>query len=437
MPRQGQSVESCIITTWHKNVGDKVFKGDLLFSYETDKASFEEEAPEDGVLLAVFFDEGDEVPVLVNACVLGNEGEDAEKFRPEGDEPAKAEEKTQEAETQQKIETGQVETSGTAYSPEGTLKISPRAKARARQLGIPARQLSASGPEGRIIERDVMLFAEKMPKVTPLARKKAMEEELFFPEKGSGYGGRVTCRDLVEARQGQVSGDFKVVKLPNIRKIIARKMQESLQNTAQLTLHSSANAQGLLNARKQIKAGKTSLSTEVSLNDILTYILSRLLPDFPDVNAHFMSDHMRVFSSAHIGFAVDTPRGLMVPTLRNADKMSLGELSAEIKRLAGLCQSGSIPPDLLEGASFSLTNLGALGIEMFTPVLNPPQACILGLNTIVNRPEVNQNGQIEAAPYLGLSLTFDHRALDGAPAARFLKAVKDDIEKFDSNKLTQ
>jgi pyruvate dehydrogenase E2 component (dihydrolipoamide acetyltransferase) len=208
-------------------------------------------------------------------------------------------------------------------------------------------------------------------------------------------------------------------------------MYESLANTAQLTLHTSADARAMLAHRKQLKAKqKEGYGYNITINDMVSYAAVRALLQHPDLNAHFMGDSMRRFSNVHLGFAVDTPRGLMVPTVKNANRLTIEGLSATVKELATACQSGSIDPELMKGATFTLTNLGAYGIEMFTPVLNPPQTGILGINTIAPQPADLGDGVFGFVPRIGLSLTFDHRAVDGAPAAAFLQTLTKEIEEL-------
>jgi pyruvate dehydrogenase E2 component (dihydrolipoamide acetyltransferase) len=185
-----------------------------------------------------------------------------------------------------------------------------------------------------------------------------------------------------------------------------------------------------------VKAKKEEeLIANITLNDMVCYSVIRALKKHPDANAHFGNDHIKIFSKVHLGFAVDTDRGLMVPVVRNADDLNIEGLTKQMKALADKCKSGNIDPELIasEAASFTVSNLGAYGVEMFTPILNLPQVGILGVNTIVNRPADLGNGTFGFIPHLGLSLTYDHRAIDGGPASSFLKTVKEEIEQFNIN----
>jgi pyruvate dehydrogenase E2 component (dihydrolipoamide acetyltransferase) len=217
-----------------------------------------------------------------------------------------------------------------------------------------------------------------------------------------------------------------------MRKNIARAMIASLKNMAQLTHHMSFDASEIMNLRKKFKERGAAIGMEkVTLNDMVLFAVARALsrPAHNALNAHLIDDKMLFFSGVHLGVAVDTERGLMVPTLFDADKLSLKDLSNAVKKLAAECQSGAINPDLLRGGSFTVSNLGALGVEHFTPVINPPQTGILGVCAITAGIR-EQNGALVSYPKMGLSLTYDHRALDGAPASRFLRELADDLESF-------
>jgi pyruvate dehydrogenase E2 component (dihydrolipoamide acetyltransferase) len=433
MPKQGQSVESCIITEWNKKKGDKVTKGEVLFAYETDKASFEEEAGVDGVLLELFYEAGDEVPVLTNVCVIGTPGEAVDAFRPGGiaskkaavTEPVVAEEYTA------------TKTIGSAPTlinlPGETGFVSPRAKNLADKEGLTLEGIKGTGPKGRIIEQDVLSMIATTPKTTPLAKKIAGQELLQPSLTGSGLGGSVTAKDLTISNP-VYSNDFEIKKLSNIRKMIAKAMLNSLQNSAQLTHHLGADARRMLELRKKVKkANDNGYPVNITLNDMVCFAVVKALRKFPQANAHFLGDSVKYFNKIHLGVAVDTDRGLMVPVIRNADDLSIQGLSNQLREVAASCRKGSVNPELLssEAASFTISNLGNYGVEMFTPVINLPQVGILGVNTIVPRPKDLGDGVYAFVPFIGLSLTYDHQALDGGEATRFLKQIAIEIENLE------
>ena len=410
MPRQGQSVESCVITSWSKKVGDEVKVGDILFSYETDKSSFDEEATVEGTLLAIFREEGEDVPCLENVCVIGAQGEDFSQFAPKEEvSEAPAAPAAEAAPAPAAAEVAVVTAASTAEA--GGEKISPRARALADKTDVDLSRVVPTGPEGRIIERDIQA---------------ALDQGLL---KGSAPA--VPAAPAETSAPVADAAEFEDVKLSNVRKVIAKSMHASLSNSAQLTLNASFDATKIMAFRASLKNGAEAMGlANITLNDIVLFAVSRTLGQHKDLNAHYLDDKIRYFKHVNLGIAVDTERGLLVPTLPLADCLSLNELATQSKALISEAQGGKISPDKLSGASFTVTNLGSLGIESFTPVINPPQTGILGVCTIVNRIKKTPAGDV-SYPAMRLSLTFDHRALDGAPAAKFLKDLCKNLENFD------
>lgn len=442
MPRQGQSVESCILTEWYKTAGESVSKGDLLFAYETDKAAFEEEAPADGVLLARFYEEGDEVPVLVNVAVVGAEGDSFEEFRPSGSAP----EATDATPDPEEVVMPEVhETAASASISQvgsGSSAISPRARKLAQEKRVVMEAVQGTGPGGRIIERDIVEAIRQGKRLTPLAQKKKEAEGLDVPCDRPDCG-KYKTSDLVAPSDTPMAADglsgtgsFSDVPLSNMRKLIAGAMHRSLQNSAQLTHHLSANAAGMLQLRREIKVRQAGgYPYNITLNDMVCYAVIQSLLLHRGANAHFLGETIRTFDQVSLGLAVDTDRGLMVPALPHADRYTLPELSVRLKEMADQAKKGSISPDLLvpEAATFTVSNLGNYGVEMFTPVVNLPQVGILGVNTIIQRPATLTDGTFGFLPFMGLSLTYDHRALDGGPATLFLAEIKNQVEQLSSN----
>jgi len=434
MPKQGQSVESCIVTEIKKKKGDTVKKGDILFSYETDKASFEEESPVDGVVLECFYKEGDEVPVLENMMIIGQPGEDYSALLAESQPMGGDHEEIKKVEVEVDLPEAAIGAAQPQIDQESVF-ISPRAKKLAEKEAVNVSSISGTGPHGRIIEKDVKAVVENRPKMTPLAKKIAAEEGLQPQEVGTGLAGMVRATDLAAPVNPVYANDYEDRKISNIRKIIARSMHASLQNSAQLTHHLGADARRILELRKQVKAAMEAgtLTTNITLNDMVCFAVISALKKFPNVNTHFLGDTIRYFKKVHLALAVDTDRGLMVPVVRNADDLSIEGLTNQLKEVAAACRKGSINPELLsaEAGTFTVSNLGNYGVEMFTPVINLPQTAILGVNTIVPRPKDLGDGVYAFVPYIGLSLTYDHRALDGGEATRFLKQIAVEIETLE------
>jgi len=423
MPKQGQSVESCILTEIKKKKGDLVVAGDVLFAYETDKASFEEISQVDGTVLEVFFSEGDEIPVLTNVMVIGNPSEPTEDFRPYVEKPS--------VESYGISEISSTETQNVnIHTSSG---ISPRARALADKNAVQAETLIGTGPNGRVIERDVQAAIATQPKTTPLTKAVMKETGTPPPNSGSGLAGTAKAADLGVKNQTCVS-DSEIKPLTNIRKLIAKAMYASLQNSAQLTHHLGADARNIINLRKRVKkAVQDGFPTDITINDLVCFAVIKALKKYRNVNAHFLGDNMRLFSKVHLGLAVDTERGLMVPAVRNADDLSLQKLADRLKEVANACKKGDIDPDLLspDAASFTVSNLGNYGVEIFTPVINLPQVAILGVNAIIPRPKDLSDGVYGFVPFMGLSLTYDHRAIDGGEATRFLRQVAIEIENLE------
>jgi len=416
MPRLGQSVESCIITEWVKKKGDSIKEGDVLFCYETDKASFEETAKSSGTLLDIFYHEGDEVPVLANVAVIGKLGEKTESFHASASSPSpndvsltlKGDLKTANIANTAPAESFEAKTTNSVSK---KLKVSPRAKNIAEYKGISLSGIKGSGPNGRIIVRDI-------------------ESAVLSAPKADNYSTPVPSFPFDSVN------DFAEIPLSNIRKIIAKSMLASLQNSAQLTHHTSADARKILELRASYKLRyEKGEIPNISINDMVCFATIRAIEKIPAINSHFLGNSIKNFRKVHLGIAVDTDRGLMVPVIRNADELKLKALAGQIKSVAENCRKGNIDPDLLksENASFTISNLGSYGIELFTPVINLPQTGILGVNTITYRPADLGNGTIGFIPVIGLSLTYDHRALDGAPASAFLKEIRNQIENFSND----
>ena len=360
MPQLGISEDSAILTAWHIKQGGPVKAGDKLFSIETGKSSFDVTSEETGTLMEVYAAEGDEVAVKAPVCAIGMPGE---------------------------------------------ANASPRAKALAEKLGVNPQNAIPTGPDGRIIERDVRQLNGQLT-----------VDSGQLPVGGTAPSLTVNCLTSTVN-----------CPLSNMRKIIGKNMLDSLRNTAQLTHTSSFDAAGLLACRERFKADPSA--SGITLTDMILYTVSRTLNGFPALNAHLLDDTLRVFTGVNLAVAVDTERGLMVPVIFEASKKTLPEISGEAKILAERCRNGSISNDLLTGGSFTVSNLGPFGIESFTPILNTPQTGILGVCGIRQRVKIT-DGQIGAYPAMTLSLTYDHRALDGAPASRFLQTLCKALEDF-------
>jgi pyruvate dehydrogenase E2 component (dihydrolipoamide acetyltransferase) len=380
VPKLGNSVEECIIGRWLKNPGEMVSAGEVVAEIETDKTTFEVTAPVSGKLLAAFFEEGAVVPVFTNFFVVGDAGESAEAFRPAA--------------------AGAVSASGSVPAGEEVREVASVA-ALAEGISTAAR-------------------------MSPRARRFA-EVHDFHPAAvaGSGPGGRILEEDLRKLYQTRPTFRTKAATRSRLRETIARRMRESLATTAQYTLNASADAAGLLLMRARLKA--SAGAGDINVNHLVAYCTILALRDVPSLNAEFVDGGIQEYEAVHLGFACDTPKGLLVPVVRDAQALSLAGLAARMKELTARATAGTIAADDLSGATFTVSNLGNLGIEWFTPLINPPQVAILGVNAIQLKA-VRKNGRVEFIDAIGFSLTCDHQAIDGAPGARFLQVLKAKIE---------
>ncbi len=406
LPQLGQSVESCIILEWKKHEGDYIKKGEVICEVETDKSTLEVESTEEGTLLKLLYAEGDLVPVLSPIAIVGEEGEMVEHLKDNLKDNLKAISKGIEKEPKR-------------------IGISPRARLLAEKRGIDITGIIGTGPGGRIIERDVLkVLSEKEPsgKHPGRAATESKVEEVLIEEKPS-----------VSVEPSGLSG---------IRRVIAERMLHSLRNSAQYTIHGYADASGLISYRKKLKLleksgggsdGKWKSFSQISIGDLVDFALVRTLTDFPEINSTVDNGKLTSHRNVNLGFAVDTKRGLIVPVIKDADKLSLLELSRRTRELALSAREGRVKPEELTGATFTVTNLGNMGIDFFTPVINPPQVAILGVNSIRPRAVYAEElgGEVKFIPAIGLSLTADHRFIDGAPAARFLSALAETVKRIE------
>ena len=395
LPRLGQGMESGTIVRWLKQEGDQVEKGEALYELDTEKVTQEVEADASGVLLKILAGEGEEIDVGKRIAVIGEAGEEVETQEEptevaEGEEqeegspgPAREEERERgrEAAADEQAATEQAASNG------GRLKASPLARRIARERGIELSSLTGTGPEGRIVAEDV-------------------ERAATSP---------------AHATVGSAPLEAEVEKLSSLRKTIARRLTEAWQAPA-FQISMSADMTRPQELRERLR------DEGVTVTDVLTKLCAIALLRHRRLNAHYADDELRIFPNAHVGLAVATERGLLVPVLREAERKSIVELAAERKSLVERTRQGKLSPDDLEGGTFTISNLGMYGVEQFIAVLNPPQVAILAVGAIEQQP-VWQGDAFVPRPLMSLTLTCDHRAADGAEAAEFLRTVKTLIEE--------
>ncbi len=409
LPRLGQGMESGTIVRWLKSEGDKVTKGEPLYELDTDKVTQEVEAEADGVLLKIVVNDG-EADVGTTVAVLGEEGEEVSvEAPPEPAEPAEAPkdeaappEATEEPPTEepsdemsQAVSAPTEEEAAPARAPGERVKASPLARRMARERGIEIATLQGTGPDGRIVAEDVeKAAAAPSPAPAPAA--------------------------------APPPGEVEVVQLTSIRRTIARRLTEAWQAPVfQLTV--TADASDLVATRERMVELLGEGEVKPTVSDVLTRVVAAALMRHRAVNAHFVEGEIRRFPSAHLGIAVATPNGLVVPVIRDADRRSVQEIAAVRADLVSRAREGKLQLRDLQDGTFTISNLGMYGVEQFIAVLNPPQVAILAVGTIEDRPFV-LDGQLEILPALTMTLTCDHRAIDGSEGAEFLRTVKTFIE---------
>ena len=399
MPQLGLTMEEGTIEKWIKQVGDKVAIGDVLVEITTDKLSSEIESEFEGVLLKIVAQEGEDIPVKGLMAIIGEEGE---KLDAPAAKVEKAEEKVEEAPKASAPQAAVV-------SAGGRVKASPLAKKIAAELGVDLTTVAGSGPNGRIVQKDV-LSAEVKPAVVAQTVKE-------------------NVKPVAPVTVSAVSGDI-VKPLTNMRKVIAKRMQQSKTTAPHVTLTTEVNVDKTIALRSKLNAKNTDV--RFSYTDILVKMAATALRNYPKINASITDDSIILHDKVNVGVAVALDDGLIVPVVKDADRKGLKAITKEAKDLINKARTNALSPDEMSGATFTISNLGSYDIDGFTPIINLPEAAILGVGRIVKKAVVNANDEIVPASMMVLSLSFDHRVVDGAQAAEFLKAIKGYLEDPDN-----
>ena len=457
MPKLGQTVEEGRIVEWLKEEGDEIQRGDVLFTVETDKAVLDVESKRKGYLRRVLAQEGELLPVLtVVGIITRTEDEDYEL--PEGAEEGEVAETPEEAPRETGRETGPVSEEALSEveraAQVGRIFASPRARKYAREHGVDIADVTGTGPNGRIVEQDVMNFLASAPKASPVAKRMAEQLDVNLREiTGTGPMGRIVKADVLAA--AEVAEEEKAAEvepeadqavetptpevpaaivgertaLTGVRGVIAERMHASHVTTAPVTLTMEVDATDFVAARERLKANLADeLGFNIGYNDLLIKVAARALRRFPYVNARLMDDEIVHLEAVNVGLAIDTERGLLVPNVPDADEKSLVEVATKIRELVERARQAKLTPDELSGGTFTITNLGMYEVDAFTPIINAPETAILGVGRIKAVPAVVDD-EVVIRQRMWLSLTFDHRLVDGAPAARFMQYIKRLIEE--------
>jgi pyruvate dehydrogenase E2 component (dihydrolipoamide acetyltransferase) len=429
VPPLGQTIDTLTLVSWYKQEGEAVAQGEPLFAVETDKATLDVEAPASGILRGVTAAPGDVVKVLSAIAAI------------------------------------EAEATSPLTSNSARLFVSPRARRLAQTGGVPLAEVKGTGPEGAIVERDVKAYIDEAKVeadqalastststlITPVARRIAEEAGLeWHAITGTGPRGQITKEDAeaaigrrraapgAEVRESTRMEEPPVsmlavqagrlpassFKLSGIRALIAERMVASHSRTAPVTLAAEADATALVELRRQLAVD----GVPVSYDDLFLTILAKTLAEYPRINASLEGDTVRLWPQIDIAVAVDTERGLLTPVVRGVNRKGFAQLAAETTALVERARGGRCSPDELTGSTFTLTNLGMFGIDAFTPIINLPECAILGVGRVKTQP-VWIADHVEPRQMVWLSLTFDHRLVDGGPAARFLQRVAQLVEK--------
>lgn len=444
MPRLGWTMETGTVVEWLKASGDLVEAGEQIFAVESDKAITEVESLDSGVL---YIPDGTpigvEAPVGATLAFILAPGETPPAYAFGGEAPGP---RDLGSPIDDDIPTNTGPVSAANGNHAGIIPVSPRARRVAVELGVDLAAVTGTGRSGRIREQDVRAAAAAMPapasepRATPSVRKLAEEIGVDLRSVSSNRpGGRITRADVTrEAASFAGVTDGTSAPIGPIRRAIRDRMSETARTVAPVTLTTEADATALWDFREHLKrdlvAGPRTQDTgprAPSITDLIVRISALALIDQPELNVRLDGDTLYQYAGAHIGIAVDTERGLLAPVLRDADRKSIHDIAAESAELIERTRSGSIGGDQLTGSTFTVSNLGMFEIDAFTPIINLPEAAILGVGRIVPKPVVVDvdTGEIAIRRMMYLSLTFDHRVVDGAPAARFLQRIKGMVER--------
>ena len=442
MLQMDQTMTKGKIGKWLVAEGDTVTQGQPLLEIETDKVVHEQESPTDGVIAQLLAEEGANVPVNALLAIIGAPGEEVARVE--------ADAGTVEVDTPPEPQASVQPTQPKATPPTPTvaLKASPAARQLAEKLAIDLTEVKASGPGGRILESDVQRYIDlRGPapteettrlKASPLARRLAKEHGVDLVSiVGSGPDGRIVRDDVLQASTAAAEASVietpalqqatEVIPMDGIREIIAERMTLSLQTTASVTLHTEVDATAFVELRGMLNDKLQAREVSLTYTDLLVKVVANALREHPRLNATLTDEGIHLLAEINIGVAVALDDGLVVPVVRNADKERLSEISEQIRGFAARARSNQLTPGELQGGTFTITNLGNFGIDAFTPIINPPESAILGVGRILKKPVVHED-EIVARSMLTLSLTFDHRVIDGAPAAQFLQTVSSYIQ---------
>lgn len=437
LPKMGQSVEEAPIVEWFKQEGDRVEAGEPLFSIQTDKAEVECESPASGVLRKILLEPNIEAPVLTVVALIGEADEplpDLSAYGIDGAGPAPAPAQTAQPETPA-APAPITDTPVPAPAPVSGAPVSPRARKAAADQGIDATRLQGSGVGGRVMAKDVAAAGQPSVKASPTARRLAEAEGVnLVSVQGTGAGGKVMKDDVLRAKQApaavaqtapavpaaQAAGGVRSIPLTPMRRIIAQRMAGSKYSAP----HYYVTVEVDMTAAK---AKRAALPFKASYNDLVLAAVVRGLREFPNVNARWAGEAIEEVADINLGVAVALPQGLVVPVVRQAQHLSLEGLSQAAKALVEKAKTNKLLPDDYQGNTFTVSNMGVFGVESFTAIINQPDSAIIAVGAMTDRV-VALNGGIHIRPMMKMTMSSDHRVIDGAVAAQFMGRLKEIME---------
>lgn len=427
MPRLGLTMTEGIIAEWKIKEGDRINKGDIIAKIESDKSVVPYESPESGTVLKLLAEELDTVSIYEPIAVIGNDGEPIDDLElttsgmKDSEEPLSAKaEVPAELTVQEK----------TSVREPGKIFASPAAKRVAKELDIDISEVPFPTGKARIQKADVLAYAENRTKVkaTPLAKKIAAEQGIDLTAVSTDAG-RIYSSDIQKKPEIlSSSSEDTIIPVTGIRKIIASRMKESLETAAHLTTVIDVDMTEIIKIKEIVKDSiQQRYDVKISYNDILLKCVASAIEEYPRVNCRFEDTGITQYGKIDLGMAVAVEEGLVVPVIRNANHLSLGQIASEAKRLAGKARDPGLAPDDMSGGTFTVSNLGMYGITSFTSIINQPESAILSVGAVIKKPVVIDD-ELAIRPMTTLTLSYDHRAIDGAMSAIFLKKLKDIIE---------
>lgn len=420
LPKQGLLMTEGFITQWLVEEGGQVVEGEPLFEMETDKLTITIDATASGTLLKILHPVGDVVPVAEVIAIVGEPGEQVEEEAQQA--PAAAAEAAAPART-----ASPVPAAAPVQTADSGLRMlaTPRAQMRAEEMNRDWHTLAGTGPDGLIVERDVL--NAPVTAATPLAKKIAQQENVALDNlSGTGARGKITADDVRAsiAYQSEPAQDARI-PLRGMRKAIADNMYASLHTMAQANHRMQVDMTECVRLHQQYKA----MGVKVSYNDMVILSIGRALREFPNMNCSLIDNEIIQKKEINIGVAVAVETGLLVPVIHQADEKRLCEIAQLSREISTKARENRLSPDEMHGGTFTVTNLGMYGVDSFTAIINPPEAAILAVGAVKKQPVVMEDDSIQARSMMWLSLTYDHRIIDGAPAAQFLARVRDLLEK--------